>query len=319
MVSKSFSFVMLLVIVQCRLACSVDSQWLGDPKQNTEIQPVWLSSVLSAFRRTAHEIVDLHLIFMIWVASYGDRLYNLHVNVSEQCWRTARANSLMVEKLAIGSEALNVMYEAVSSTTRDLKNRRELNEHPLEPVCRQIEKGYAENSNLSSSFEEARKDAAYFTSASRPPYFHKLISKEDMMLKIVEKSDIPEVSKLLAILSFRNVLNGERRLISDRSTVFARSCVAVAKIERFTDLMQRMFEETINDVRPEIMVNDRVEKYRSSVEYQKNDVPSWWISRMMKIFYSYIRRDPILWKKVDDMAPIVGQSFKKEDFDFSKL
>lgn len=318
MVSKLSPILMFLLIL-CGLAFSVDSRGLVDSKQNNEILPISSSDLLKYFHSEDRLPGNVNLLFMLWVASYGDHLYDLPKDLSAECWRTARANSLMLEKLVICQESYRVMVRAVDRARQDLEDRTELTEHPLEPVCRQIEEGYA-NSNLSSLFEKARKDAANFEKVThRPPYFQKLIGEEELILKMVEKSDVAELAKALAISIFRNVLRGCDS-VSNRTTFFARSCRAVAKKERFAESMQRIFEKTINDVLPEIMVNDRVQKYTSSEEYDSiGSLPLWWVPNMMKMFYGYIAKDPILKKEIDDMAVIMNQDASEEDLDFSKF
>lgn len=137
---------------------------------------------------------------------------------------------------------------------------------------------------------------------------------------MVEKLDVPEFARVMAVLIFLQVAAGDRKRIPVLSTVLAKSCQAEAKKEKFAESMQSIFEKTIDDVLPEIMVPDRVEKYKSSRgDYKPNETPPyWWVPSMSRIMYGYVAKDPILKKEVDNTAPTVG-TFRGEAYDFSKL
>lgn len=112
MISSVILFSTVLISVQCGLVDSVDS----------EISSIPLSELLSTFKRTHHDSVDAHLMFMLFIASYGDRMYNLPVDLSTECQRTARACTLMMQKLAVDDEVImGALGTAVDRTTRDLR------------------------------------------------------------------------------------------------------------------------------------------------------------------------------------------------------
>lgn len=136
------------------------------------------------------------------------------------------------------------------------------------------------------------------------------------MSKLIDKANVPELAKLLAYISFAGLSDTRR----ERKNYFVRSFREVAKQEKYADSMQTIFEKTINDILPKIMVDDRVEKFNDSLKSKetRNNF-MWWIDNMVKLCYNYLSKDPILKKAVDEMAAVISKRASKDDFDFSKL
>ncbi|KAK7595150.1 hypothetical protein V9T40_001583 [Parthenolecanium corni] len=235
------------------------------------------------------------------VASYGDCLYEVSENWSADCSRTITAAFLMQEKLAISEEVSKVTKDAIKAVKDTLRKTNVSEEHPLESYCRSIEKDFAKNSNLSVLFEKVKKVSKLDNVTRRLPYSRVLLKSElSLQLLLIDKLDIPELAKLFAGMSFKKFLDNSDHSPS-RMVIFVKTCVAVAKKEKFADSIQRIFEKTINDTIPEIGVPDRVEQFNS---FSKDGV-LFWVPKMMRVFYGYIAGDPILKKEVDSLAAVI--------------
>ncbi|KAK7595146.1 hypothetical protein V9T40_001579 [Parthenolecanium corni] len=247
------------------------------------------------------------------VASYGDCLYEVSENWSTDCSRTIRAAFLMQEKLAISEEVSKVTKDAIKAVKDTLRKTNVSEEHPLESYCRSIEKDFAQNSNLSVLFEKVKEVTKLDNVTCRLPYSRVLLKSEvSLQLLLIDKLDIPELAKLFAGMSFKKFLDN-----SDYSPslmdIFVKTCVAMAKKERFSDSIQKIFEKTLIDTVPEIGVPDRAEKFNS---FSKDGV-LFWVPKMMRVFYGYIAGDPILKKEFDSLAAVKFPKAQKEDLDFS--
>lgn len=143
MVSKSFSILMLSIILRCKFAFSVDEPELDASKNHCETSSVPVSELFTLFRNEHSDLTKVHLTLMFLTASYGDRLYNLSADLSADCRRTAKAHSLMLGKVAFCSEAFEVQGTVMRSLEEVLRTLPEPKEHPLELMCREIVSQYA--------------------------------------------------------------------------------------------------------------------------------------------------------------------------------
>lgn len=312
---KTTFFVFVFLILQCGLVISTGLLFKNFPMK-TEITRIPLSELVEEMRLESSSFLRQHVILMALFASYGDQLYEVSTNLSAECFRTCRATSFMIKKLAISEESINIMGNAVDAVVDRVRSTEKLEEHPLEVFCRTIEKDYAQNSNLSALFEKAKKEAANFEKVGhRPPYSQELIKSEDSLkLLTIDRLDVPEVASLFACASFMSYVEPTKYFPS-RKDIFARTCQAVAKNEKFADSIQSLYEKTLNDTVAVIAANDRVQKFASPA----NDGATWWVPGMMKTFYGYIAQDPILKKEVDSVAASMFPYAWKEDLDFSKF
>lgn len=318
MVSKLFSILLLSITLESRFTFSADEPELGASKDHCGISSIPLSEFFSTFRHQQHDSLEIQLSVMLLSASCGDRLYNLSADVSAECWRTSKAHSLMLEKLAFELEATKLMNTVKASVIKDLREFTELKEHPMELLCRGLEKQYAEEPKLKSIYEKAKKDAANFQNASnRPPYFCELQQSEGFMSKLKDKWNDPELIKMVVYFSFSDLSKYFGQ--SKTPTYFARTLQAVAKKENYTDLVQIILEKAINDILPEIIAKDGVKIYLATAKPKARVDSIWWATSMVKSCYSYIAKDPILKKEVDDMAAVVNEDAPKDELDFSKL
>lgn len=313
MVSSTI-FIFIFLISQCVLVIS-NGLWLRNFQLKSQISPIPLSELIEELHHESLSFLYFHVTFMVLAASYGDRLYEVSKDLSAECSRTFRASYFMLEKLAISEEMRAIMDSAISDVQERVRNTEELEEHPLEVYCRKAEKEYAANSNLSALFEKAKKMAANFENVSRrPPYSRVLIkSNEALELLAIDRLVVAEFARLAAHFSFIGYLHIWDRIPS-RMNIFVNTCLAVAKKEIFTDSIQSLYERTLNDTVPEITVNDRFQKFSS----MKDDV-LFWVPKMMKVFYSYIVKDPIMKKEVDSVAATIFAKARNEDLDFSKF
>ncbi|KAK7595151.1 hypothetical protein V9T40_001584 [Parthenolecanium corni] len=313
MFSKIFLFLIFLIVLQCKFS---QSGLLKVVENKDEFPPIPLSELVEELRREPEDYRRTHLEFITAVASYGDRLYNVYPDMSVECSKTIKAAFLVEVTLATTVEADEVIEDTIKAVAHDLKNATDLKEHPSELFCSRIEKAFAANSNLSASFEKAKKKAANLENASRrPPYSRvPLKSPESLSQLLIDKLDIPELAKLFSGLLF-TVFSEYLDYSPFRMDIFVKTCVAMAKKERFADSIQRIFEKTINDTIPEIGVPDRVEKFKSTSE----DPFLLLQLKMMREFYGYISGDPILKKEFDSLAAVMFPKAQKEDLDFSKF
>ncbi|KAK7595145.1 hypothetical protein V9T40_001578 [Parthenolecanium corni] len=281
-----------------------------------EFPPIPLSELVEELRREPENSRRIHLEFIMDVASYGDRLYNVYPDLSVECSKTIKAAALLEATLAITVEASEVIEDTFTAVVHDLKNATDLKEHPLEVYCSRIEKAFAANSNLSASFEKAKKKAANLKSASRHPPYSRVILKSDLLLinQLIDSLAVPEFSNVVAFDSFTSLLKGKETLPM-RAFIFAKSCQAVARKDQFADSMQNIYENTMRDFTPEITANDRLMKLLESLDKGV----MWWVPKMLKIFYGYVANDAFLRKEVDSMAASMFPSASKEDLDFAKL
>ncbi|KAK7595148.1 hypothetical protein V9T40_001581 [Parthenolecanium corni] len=248
---------------------------------------------------------------MVMVASYGDRLYEVSKDWSADCSRTIRAASLMQKKLAITREVTEVMGNAINAVVVSLRQTNDSEEHPLESVCRSIEKEFAKDS-MSVLFEKVKEVTKLDNVTRRPPYSRVLPkSLESLWQLLIDKLDIPELAKVFACLLFTDfVYKPDYSPLHMSMYIFIKTGVAMAKKERFADTIQRIFEKTINDMVPEIGVPDWAE----NLKYLSQDPV---ILLELKIFYGYIAEDPILKKEFDSLAAVMFPKAQKEDLDFS--
>ncbi|KAK7595152.1 hypothetical protein V9T40_001585 [Parthenolecanium corni] len=266
--------------------------------KKTEISPIPLSEFVKELRAERENDLFSHLTYMVMVASYGDRLYEVSKDWSTDCSRTIRAAFLMQEKLAITEEVSDVMEDAIAAVIVSLRQTNVSEEHPLESYCRSIKKDFANHSKLSILFEKVKEVTKLDSVTRRPPYSRVLLkSPESSRELLIDTLDIPEFAKLFAVMSFKKLLDN-----SDfsplRMGIFVKTCVAMAKKERFADSIQRIFEKTLIDTVPEIGVPDRAEKFNSFLK----DGFLFWVPKMMRVFYGYIAGDPILKKEFDSLA-----------------
>ncbi|KAK7595144.1 hypothetical protein V9T40_001577 [Parthenolecanium corni] len=313
MFSKIFFFLMFLIVLQCEFS---QSGLLKIVENKDEFPPIPLSELVEELRREPENERHLHLSFIIAVASYGDRLYNVYPDLSVECSKTIKAVALLEATLAITVEASEVKGDTITAVVHDLENATDLKEHPLEVYCSRIDKAFAANSNLSASFEKAKTKAANLESASRHPPYSRVLLKSDVFLviQLVDSLAVPEFSNMVAFNSFTSLLEGKETLPM-RALIFAKSCQALARKEQFADSMQNIYEKTMGDVTAEITGNKRLMKLAESL-FQG---VKWFVPKMVKIFYGYVADDAILKKEVDSMAASMFPSASKEDLDFAKL
>ncbi|KAK7595147.1 hypothetical protein V9T40_001580 [Parthenolecanium corni] len=313
MFSKIFFFLMFLIVLQCEFS---QSGLLKVVENEDEFPPIPLYELVEELRREPEDYRHLHLELLIDVATYGDRLYNVYPDLSVECSKTIKAAFLVEATLATAVEANRITGDTIEAVAHDLKNATDLKEHPSELFCSRIEKAFAANSNLSASFEKAKKKAANLESASRrPPYSRVLLKSElSLIVQIIDSIAVPEFARGLAFNSFTLLLNGKETLPM-RAFIFAKSCQAVARKEQFADSMQNIYVKTMGDVTAEITVNKTIMKLLALLDKGVR----WWVPKMVKIFYGYVANDAILKKEVDSMAASMFPSASKEDLNFAKL
>ncbi|KAK7605263.1 hypothetical protein V9T40_007121 [Parthenolecanium corni] len=259
--------------------------------------------------------LDIPELAKLFASIYGDRLYDVYPDLSAECSMKIKAAFLVEATLATTVEADKVIENTIATVSNDFGNATDVKEHPAELFCSRIEKAFAANSNLSASFEKAKKKAANLKNASsRSAYSPALLkSFESILIQMFHSLDFPEYANIWARSSFRELLTAQNISLT-RVIIFARSCHAVARKEQFADSMQKIYEKTMGDAvqaftllkeidRPEIIFGDS--------EYL-------W-EQKMKIFYGYVANDVILKKEVDSMAASMFPSASEEDLDFAKL
>ncbi|KAK7595149.1 hypothetical protein V9T40_001582 [Parthenolecanium corni] len=313
MFSKIFFFLTFLIFLQCEFS---QSGLLKVVENKDEFPPIPLSELVEELRHESEDTLIFHLSLIFAVASCGDRLYNVYPDLSVECSKTIKAAALLEATLAITVEASEITEDAIEAVAHDLKNATDLKEHPSELFCSRIERAFAANSNLSASFEKAKKKAANLENASRrPPYSRVFLnSMVSVSIQLMDSLAVPELAKMVACDSFTSLLNGKDTL-SKRALIFSKSCQAVARKEQFADSMQNIYEKTISDVVPEITSDRR----RVKLLEPSDSGVLWFVPKMVKIFYGYVANDAILKKEVDSMAASMFPSASKEDLDFAKL
>lgn len=252
----------------------------------------------------------LQYLLMIVTASYGGRPYDLSANLSIECSRTIRASVLTLENLAVCEEAYAVLQKETIAAAQEVRNAKQLEEHPLELYCRRCEKSFPENQKLKVAFEKAKEEAAKFDFTSCSPYPGMFLKDPIMLMK--KLFAVSEFSRVSVVASFVRQTNASKAL-SSCAHYFAKSCQAVAKSEQFAGSIQSLYEKALNETLLEISVNDRVNK--SSADHDRD---LFWVPTMIKTFYKYMASDANLKKELEKMAAVIGKDASKEDLDFSK-
>lgn len=313
MASKIIS-VFIFSILQCGLVLSSTS--LKSLCGRVKKAPISISELVTELRGEPIDHLEPHLTFIVMVESYGDHLYYLSKDLSEECSRTIRAVGLLMEYLAICEDVTRETNCELKAIALEFKNVDHLEEHPAELFCRRAEKIFAGNPNFSPSFEKAKQEAAKFNFGShRPPYSRTLLKSVDFLgITFMDKWTVPELARIVAVGSFEDQFNISK-VYDKRYHYFAKSCQALAQVEKFAHKIQSLYEKTIEKTVPEITVSNAIELTVSSLA----EDGQWWLKNMMKSFYTYISADPILKKELERMAAIIGKGARKEDLDFSSM
>lgn len=265
--------------------------------QQNEITTIPVSQLLDELQRQSDTgLFKAHMTAMFSIATYGHRLYAVSKDISPECSQTAIAASAMLKNLTMGFQVMELLELVTGHVDKeDLNISINLQEHPLEMVCRKLDKYFGE-SPLKGVLEYAKSKAADMKiSNSRPPYLSTLITSQEQLDSLQKEwYDYPEWAEEWVLISFYAQLDVYTSDPEMLNLVFAESVVRVARKEEFADSMQSIFLRAVKDVLPQIT--------NSSSELR--DEYFFWLPNLLKIFYSHIAEDPVLKKEVDNMAAI---------------
>lgn len=299
-------YIFILLLVQCGLVIPKSIPEVSPQRQN-QSSPIPLSEFVNQPR---NYFLPQHMATMFIVASCGDRLYDLSVAMSPECSRTIRATGIMWQNLALGNQVDEITTVAIANVIDQMANTS-LQEHPLEEICKKLDKLYGENATLNTEFEKAKKMASEEKAVDRPAYSRTLLTSEDSMSEaVVDWLDKPTFAKAIVHLSLRTEMSSTAAGNPTRAGLFLRSCVEVAKKAEFADSMQNLYEKAVDDAIAS--TNGRLSE---TVRQDRH----WLDSKPVKTFYKYVAENAALKKEIQSVAAIIGKDATTDDLDFSKI
>lgn len=309
MASKIF-FVFIFLALQYEIVLSSPSLRM-DSTDESKTAPISLSEFVFGMRSIPDNSVAQYLLMMM-TASYAGRFYDLSANLSVECSKTIRASWLTVENLAVCQEANAVVQMETSAAAREVKNAKQLKEHPLELYCRRSEKTFAENPKLKVVFEKAKGEAAKFDFTARPPYSRMFLRDPQRLAeKLWELLTVSEFARVNVVGLFARQTDATVAL-APCTHYFVKSCQAVAKSQLFADSIQSLYEKALNETMIQIFANDTVKlsaAHRGEVIY---------LPILVKKLYNSFASDANLKKEFENTVAVFGKDASKEDLDFSK-
>lgn len=186
--------------------------------------------------------------------------------------------------------------------------------HPLELVCRKLERVFAEQPELKVAFEKAKNGTFKGFTGRRPPYAKRVFTNPPSLgMFLMKKLTFPELARIVANEEVQNQLI-EEDAFSNSTHLFVKSIVAVTRKEAFEESMQSLYEESLDEIVPRITA----QKVHLDSLVLKVKKTFWFLPEILKIFYNFNKKKALK-KEVVDMAAVVGKGYDKSDLDFSKI
>lgn len=279
---------------------------------------ITLEQLYSKMRNQSFDFFRHHFGLMWTVSGYNDKLYNVDTDVSPSCAIISGATQVMLEQLRITEETYQAVIHSIVLSREDVMNAQPIVEHPLEFLCRRVQRAYAEKPLLSSSLNLAKIVARSAATGGRPAYADDLIPSLAAMGKLLDSwATIPELARAMANSGFRNQVNASKAY-TPRHHILVKSVFQIVhKDDEYANMMQDMYERMLTKLLPQITNN--ATSANTPALTLSDGKTFWFFPRMMKMFFHQIEKDEILRKELADTAAIVGKGYDNSVLDFSKI
>lgn len=267
-------------------------------------------------RKEHKDFFSYHVLSMLIITAYGDHLYNItDETISPECLKTVKATITMEMQLTIGKEMGSLLVTAIEDSMDEFGKDKGSTKHPLEFVCPRLEKAFAVKPTLNRSYENAQKNLMKgFTGGGRPPYSKELfVRKSAIGLFMMKKLKVPDIARYICNEEVQNQVE-EGDAYSTRTHLFVKSIIAVAEKEQFAESIQRMYEQSLDEIVSQITPNVSIDTL-----LLPDEKTFWFLPEVLKIFYKNLSKDAVLKKEIEDAAAVIGKNADKEDLDFSKI
>lgn len=305
----TFHFPLLVFI------CSLALLSPTDAGARIKDRTITTAKLIRELRREYSDFYEYHMLSMLVVHAIGDRFYNVtDEQISPECSTTAKVAVTMKLQLVLGKEMDSLMNGAVADSMKDFKNDQE-SKHPLEFVCKSLEKAIAEKPNLLAARQKALQNLMPgFTGGGRPPYSQDLLTKRaPVAMLMMKKLTVPDIARYICDEEVQNQLE-ESAAYSIRAHLFVKTLVAIGEKERFGQLVQSVYEKSLDEVVPRITANIRLDTLLMA-----DQKTFWFLPEVLKIFYNNVAKDAVLKREVEDTAAVLGKDADPADLDFSRI